>query len=571
MTLEPTLTVRSDYMSDSIAYPEVTTVALPESAAQLYGDQSAFVFGDEVVSYAEFGRLTGTFASGLRNAGVRHGDVVLIHMSNCIDFVVGYFGSIRAGATVSLTNPMQPVAGLHHQLLDTAANVVLTQRTQIGNLFAAAEGTSVDLVVVDDATWCAEELREISSSVRVVAFGDVHDPSKQEFTAPDSVGEDLAHIAYTGGTTGVSKGVIVRQRNIVANLCQTVLVRCGRQVIRTDGGLMGFGSEVSDVSWGVDVGTGVSVVVSPLFHAHALIALNTALMTGNTTVFAGRFDPANLLDMIEQYRVSIMTGSPAMWHALTTHAGKAERDLSSMRVVTSGAAPMDSATREALRCLFPAAQVGEGYGMTEATAVVTMPPLAGSIPNKDGSVGVPVFDTEFEVRAWDGSGTVLAPETPGVLWVRGPQVTDGYLGQDEDSAQQFVDGWLDTGDVGYVDDDGFIFISDRIKDMLIYKGYNIYPRELEEILISHPDVIAAAVVGRSSDATGQEPVGFVVLESHCESASTTPKELIDFVAERVLPYKKLRDVVIVDAFPTSAAGKVLKTELRMKLEARANQ
>lgn len=189
-------------------------------------------------------------------------------------------------------------------------------------------------------------------------------------------------------------------------------------------------------------------------------------------------------------------------------------------------------------------------------------PLVVDSEYRLGSVGLPVFDTELEIRSQIDPTVVLPDGELGELWIRGPQVTDGYLGHPEITAEQYVDGWLATGDIAYRDADGFVYIADRAKDMLIYKGYNVYPRELEEILVTHPKVSTAAVVGREAGAIGQEPVAFVVPVDGEEPAA---EELKAYVAEQVLPYKKIREVVVVDALPTSAAGKILKTDLRSRL------
>ncbi|MEP9385068.1 AMP-binding protein [Nocardioides sp. KR10-350] len=213
-----------------------------------------------------------------------------------------------------------------------------------------------------------------------------------------------------------------------------------------------------------------------------------------------------------------------------------------------------------LREIFPSAMLNEGYGLTEGTCLVTSAPGFHGARRKLGSVGLPVPDTEVEIR--DAVGRVLPAGEPGELWVRGPQVTAGYQGHPELTREQYADGWLRTGDVGYIDEEGFVFISDRLKDMLIYKGYNVYPRELEELLVQHPAVTSAAVVGRSDPSVGQIPVAFVVARPRAE---VDPEELKAYVAERVLPYKKVREVHLVPSLPANPAGKILKTELRSRL------
>nr|WP_271212708.1 AMP-binding protein [Rhodococcus wratislaviensis]GLK39398.1 long-chain acyl-CoA synthetase [Rhodococcus wratislaviensis] len=537
-------------------YPDLTLAAFPSGMADLYGDKAAVVDGDTVCTYRELDQRSGAFAAALRDAGVTERDVVLLHLGNCIEFVVAYYGALRAGATVTLVNPLQPGPGLRSQIVDTAAVAAVTQPAQLDTLTEAASGTTVRTIVVAG----------LPAGVGRGQFGFgefVRGYATAPFT-PKVSGDDVAHLAYTGGTTGLSKGVRVLHRNVLANVTQMIAWRAGHEVRATADGGIELRPVESLGDRGVVPGAGATVVVSPLFHAHALINMSFLLLCGATQVFAGRFEPGRMLELIETHRATYITGSPAMWHAVATHPDAAVRDTDSVRVVSSGAAPIDHVTLEALGRAFPSASVVEGYGLTEGTCLVASAPLTGSVAYKLGSVGLPVFDTEVQIRAQDDSGAVLEAGTRGKLWVRGPQVTDGYLNHPEITAQQYVDGWLDTGDIAYLDEDGYLFICDRTKDMLIYKGYNVYPRELEEILVSHPDVSSAAVVGREAGSVGQEPVAFVV---PMPDVTIDPDAVSAFVAERVLPYKKVRDVVVVEQLPTSAAGKILKTKLREQLAA----
>ena len=529
----------------TLDYPAVTVGALPASMARLYGDRAAVVEGGRVLSYTELDARSAAVAAALRADGVADRDVVLIHLANAIEFVVAYYGSLRAGATVTLVNPLQPVPGLRNQIVETGAVAAFTQTAQRDKLRAAAVDTTLrTVVVVDDAGALDAFVAGYTAAPPVAVTGD-----------------DVAHLAYTGGTTGVSKGVRVLHRNVIANVTQMIAWRAGHAVV-ADGDLVRLERRDGGGTRGVEPGAGATVVVSPLYHAHALINMSFLLLCGATQVLAGRFDPARMLELIERHRATYITGSPAMWHALATHPDVATRDLSSVRVVSSGAAPIDRVTLDALVAAFPSGAVVEGYGLTEATCLVSSAPLTGGGEYRLGSVGLPTFDTEVEIRSDDG--TVLGPDERGELWVRGPQVTDGYLGHAEITAAQYVDGWLDTGDIAYHDGDGYLFICDRAKDMLIYKGYNVYPRELEEILVTHPSISSAAVVGRDAGAVGQEPVAFVVAEP---GADVDAAAVMAYVAERVLPYKKIRDVVVVDELPTSAAGKIQKVQLRQLLAA----
>ncbi|MEE2030536.1 class I adenylate-forming enzyme family protein [Rhodococcus chondri] len=548
---------RPDWTATTLSYPSTSMTAWAPSMAAMYGDRPAIVDGDRVCTYRELDERSAQFAGALVAAGVQPRDVVLMHLGNCAEFHVAYYGALRVGAAVTLVNPLQPEPGLRRQIEETGAVAAVTQPQQLDTLLGATVGTNVALIAVvsDEAV--------TTGTPGTVRFDDLlagHPPS---FAPVPMSGDDVAHIAYTGGTTGISKGVRVLHRNVLGNVTQMCGWRAGHRVVAGPDGLVSLEPIEGLNVAGVVPGVGSTIVVSPLFHAHALINTSFLLVCGLTQVLSGRFDPAKMLEQVEKYEASYITGSPAMWHALATHPDVASRDLSSVRVVASGAAPIDHVTLENLERAFPNARVAEGYGLTEGTCVVTTMPLVVGSEYRLGSVGLPIFDTEVEIRAQGDPSVVLGDNERGELWVRGPQVTDGYLGHPEITAQQYVDGWLATGDIAYRDADGFVYIADRAKDMLIYKGYNVYPRELEEIIVTHPSVSTAAVVGRDVGAIGQEPVAFVVPVA---GAEIDADELKAYVAERVLPYKKIRDVVVVATLPTSAAGKILKTDLRDRVE-----
>ena len=543
----------------TLNYPDTSMAVLPASMAALYGDRAAVVDGDTTLTYAELDARSAAVASALRSAGVAERDVVLIYLTNSIEFVVSYYGSLRAGVTVTLVNPLQPVPGLHRQIVETGAVAGFTQVEQSDRLLSAAADSPLSTVVVVDGSAAAVEGVRVEG-VRVTSL-DEFVVGHGEAPAVTVTTEDVAHLAFTGGTTGVSKGVRVLHRNVLGNATQMIGWRAGHAIEVGDDGLLRLTPRPGS-DRGVVPGDAATVVVSPLFHAHALINMTFLLLCGATHVLAGRFEPGRMLALIEQHRASYVTGSPAMWHALAVHPDVESRDLTSVRVVSSGAAPIDLVTLEQLEKAFPAAAIVEGYGLTEATCLVSSAPLTAEGQYRLGSVGLPTFDTEVEIRAAHDPTVVLPAGERGQLWVRGPQVTDGYLGHPEKTAEQFVDGWLDTGDIAFRDADGYIYICDRAKDMLIFKGYNVYPRELEEILVTHPDVAAAAVVGREAGPIGQEPVAFLVPK---DGHVVDEDAVAAFVAEQVLPYKKIRDVVVVDELPTSAAGKIQKVALRERL------
>ena len=517
----------------NLVYPDLDVGALLAGAARRYGAREALRDGTEALSYAELYARSVRFAAELRGRGVAAGEVLALHLPNGVWFPIAYFGTLLAGAVAALTNPLQPPGALRRQLADAGAVAAVTHPVHAAALAEAA----VPLRFV------------IEVPVPLAAGPTEPLPS----VAPDS----LAHLAYTGGTTGAPKAVEVSHRNVVANLMQLANWRAGAVPDGTDGLRPGPGAE----DYPLGLGRDAAVLVPPLYHAHALIHLGFMLVCGMSVAILGRFDADRLLDAVERHRAAYLTGSPALWHALLA-AGGGGRDVSSVTCVVSGSAPLDPPARHGLAGLFPGAVILEGYGLTEATCTTHSNPAARGAQRKPGSVGLPLADTAVEVRGPDGR--VLGRAETGEIWVRGPQVTRGYRNRAQETAAQFVDGWLDTGDLGHLDADGFLFVTGRAKDMLIYKGYNVYPRELEELLLGCPGVAEAAVVGRPVPGVGELPVAFVVPDGR---APVTEDALVRYVGERVAPYKRLREAHLVDRLPTSQLGKVLKHELRRRLQA----
>jgi long-chain acyl-CoA synthetase len=499
----------------SLVYPEVPAGAILLGSARRYGDRTAFARHGETLTYAELGHRAARFANGLLARGVRHGDRVALMMLNCLEYPVAYYGTLLAGAVFVPVNPLLPADAAAQQIADAAASLTVAAEDVPG----ICDGQSPRPPEVDI---------------------DVYD--------------DLAHLAYTGGTTGESKGVRLPHRNVVVNTLQYVCWGTGSvPALDGDGGLV-LDQVGSDAEWPMRLGTAVSINLTPWFHAMGTIAgMNALLMAGYSCTLHDRLDPAAYLADAERLRVTMMGGAPALFAALLQSPDVNTVDLSSVRLISSGAAPMPVEMIRRMRELAPDALITEGYGLTEVTMCATMGPTFTSGVTKAGTVGVPIFDTEVRI---DG-----APGERGEVCIRGPQVMTGYHNRPDATADVLVDGWLHTGDVGVLDEDGYLSIVDRMKDMLLYKGYNVYPRELEEILVAQDGVLAAAVVGKPDAAVGELPVAFVVPADGGVSAD----KLMAAVNEQVVAYKRLRDVLLVDRIPVSAAGKVLKRELRGRL------
>ncbi len=520
----------------TIELPVVPVGALLDGAARRYGERPALVHHDDVLSYRGLWEEACGVAHALVARGVRPGDVVALHLPNRLAWPVAYHAILLAGATVALASPALPRELLEAQLADAGAVAVVSLDESLENVIAT-DGRRLDLRVTE------------------------HD-------APPRVDLDptvaLAHLAYTGGTTGRSKGVELTHANVVANVLQYVATSAGAEPVPDVHGGITVEQTSPPEEHPVRLGEAVSLAVAPWFHAMGTNGLTIGLVTGTTAIVQDRFDPAAYLADVERYRATTLSGAPAMYHALLAHPDAPTRDLSSVRTVTSGASPMAVAQAERIAALMPEAVVVEGYGLTEATMGLCISPSERSAARRVGTVGLPVANTELALlpvgTGRPGDDPVALGER-GEIWARGPQVMQRYHDRPEETAASLVDGWLRTGDIGVLGEDGYLAVVDRAKDMLLYKGYNVFPRELEELLAARPEVRTAAVVGLPDDAVGELPAAAVVLAPGVAGLD----ELAAAVNGAVRPYERLRRIYTVDALPVSAAGKVLKGHLRETL------
>ncbi|MEJ2863271.1 class I adenylate-forming enzyme family protein [Actinomycetospora flava] len=525
------------WVPEHLTYPEVAVGALLDGAARRYGERVAFSHHDRTLTFTGLWRAACGLAHHLQAQGVRPGDVVGVHLPNVLSYPVAYYGILLAGATFTPVSPQLPAEGVAAQLEDARAVAVVGLRASAPIPFIPTDGVTV----ADGAE--AEEAPVVDLDPTVAR----------------------AHLAYTGGTTGSPKGVVLTHANVVTNVLQYACHGSGSRPAPGLGGDVGLEQVGPPEEWPVRLGEGTGIAVAPWFHAMGTIGgIGVAVVSGATSIVHERFDPARLLADVETHRATTVSGAPPLFHALLAHPEAAGRDLTSVRTVTSGAAPMPVALAQRIAERMPEAVIVEGYGMTEATMGLTMGATARSAHRRIGTVGVPVPDTEIVVGPSPGEPAGVG--AAGEVWARGPQVMAGYLDRPQATAETLVDGWLRTGDIGVLGEDGQLEIVDRAKDMLLYKGYNVYSRELEELLVARPEVASAAVVGRPDAAVGEEPVAVVVPAPGHEPTAELGATLASALDERVAPYKRLRAVHLVATLPVSAAGKVLKRELRDQLD-----
>ena len=554
----------------SLNYPEIPVHAFLDQTADRVPNRVAIIFGGMELTYGELKDLSDRFAAVLDHMGVLKGDRVAIHLPNMPQFAIAYYGAIRVGAVFTPLSPLLSPREALHQLNDSGAETLISLDLLFPGIQSIIPETAIKRVITTSIADCYNaiiapvkllEKMEVPDTIDMAPLLKQHEPLEKE--VPIDVKKDLVHLAYTGGTTGASKGVMLTHANVVANVVQYGNWTSGSQVELVDGVLKAVYppgvDPKKDRLTARDQET--ALVVVPWFHAMGTVGyLNAQVYGGNTMVVFPRFDPKEYLDAVVKYRATMLGGAPQLFIPLINLPDFDLYDLSSIKVAASGAAPLAMSVLEKMLDAFTGGVVQEGWGLTECSMGATAnPPDRNAI--RPGSVGLPVYDTECKVIDAT-TGKDLPPGSEGELCIWGPQVMQGYWKNPEATAEVLKDGWLLTGDIGHEDEDGFFYITDRKKDMIIYKGYNVYPREIEEVIFEHPVVQQCAVVGKPDLDTGEYPVAFVELK---EGAQASREEIMEHTNSQIGHYKKIRDVIFMETIPVSGAGKVLKKELREQL------
>jgi len=550
----------------NLNYPEQPVFSFLDQTAARVPNRVAIIFGGMELTYAELKDLSDRFANALLSMGLKKGDKVAIHLPNCPQFAIAYYGALKAGAVFTPLSPLLAPREVTHQLNDAGAKILISLDLVYPGICAILPDTGVETVITTSIADCYNPIIQPLKPLEKIPVPDTHDMTFLLKEHPPEIPEieidifnDLAHLAYTGGTTGLSKGVMLTHFNVVVNVCQFSNWFSGAQIEIKDGipaRVFPDGVDpLRDRLTAEDRET--TLVVVPWFHAMGTVGyLNNMVYGGNTMVVFARFDPQEYIDGIKKYNATMVGGAPQLYIPLINLPDFDSYDLSGIKLATSGAAPLALPVLEKMLKAFSGV-VCEAYGMTECTMGATANP-PDRVHIRQGSVGLPVFDTECKVVDL-ATGEDLPPGEEGEICITGPQVMQGYWNNPQETAEVLKDGWLYTGDIGKEDEDGYFYITDRKKDMIIYKGYNVYPRELEEALYTHPAVEQCAVIGKPDLDVGEAPVAFVQLK---QGADAKAEDLMEHTNSQVAVYKKIREVKFLDAIPVSAAGKVLKRELR---------
>ncbi len=559
MSEKPWVRFYPEWVPKSIDYPEVPLDHLLRESTRKHPDAVAIIFEGRKVKYKELDEAVDRLVTALQDLGVKKGDKVAIFLPNCPQFVIAYYAILRAGGVVTAVNPLYTERELEYQLNNAEAIGIFTLDLLYEKVAHVRDKTGLKFVIVTSIKDYLPKVKAVLGTLlkkvptaRVEPAPGVYfftDLLKRYPPEPKPVEinpkEDLACLQYTGGTTGVPKGAMLTHHNLVSNA-------------------------VAASYWlNAEEAREVHVGVLPLFHIYGMTTvMNAPIYKAGATILIPRFDAKKVLEAIHKYRATVFCGVPTLYAMLLDYPELEKYDLTSIKFCISGAAPLPPEIQKRFMEITGGVLV-EGYGLTEASPVTHANPLDRTMRTvKIGSIGVPWPDTDAKIVDLETGEKELPPGEVGELVVRGPQVMKGYWKMPEETAQTLRNGWLYTGDIAKMDEDGYFYIVDRKKDLIKYKGYSVYPRELEDVLYEHPAVKLCAVVGKPDPVAGEIPKAFVVLK---EGATATPEELMEFVNKRVAPYKRIREVEIRSELPLSAAGKVLRRVLREEERKKARQ
>ncbi|MBK8899661.1 MAG: 4-coumarate--CoA ligase family protein [Anaerolineaceae bacterium] len=504
--------------------PDISLTEFVLVRTRQFGDKPALIDGPSgrTITYAQLGGAIRLVASSLAKRGFGKGDVLAIYSPNIPEYAVAFHAVSLLGATVTTVNPLYTAQELAQQLKDAGARYLLTISLFLENAKTAAAQTSIEEIFTFDPVDGATPFATLLQS----------DGALPEITINPA--EDVVVLPYSSGTTGYPKGVMLTHRNIVANLVQMDGIT-GIDITHEDDIIMG---------------------ILPFYHIYGMVVImNMSLSRGATIVTMPRFDMVQFLELVQKHKVTRVNLVPPILVGLAKHPIVDQYDLSSLVELFSGAAPLGQAladeVKNRLHC-----RVVQGYGLTETSPVTHVYNQTLSEAEKLSSIGPAIPNTEVMVVD-PTSGEPVGRNTNGEIWIRGPQVMKGYL-NNPDATDATIDeeGWLHTGDIGYVDDEGFFYIVDRLKELIKYKGFQVAPAELEALLLSHPAIADVAVIPSPDEEAGEVPKAFVVLK-----AETTAEAIMEWVAERVSPQKKVRRVEFVSEVPKSLSGKILRRVL----------
>lgn len=507
-----------------IEIPEMSVTDLFYQSVEKYADHTAITFNEDRYTYSQLGQLVKRFARLLAEAGIEKGDRVALMLPNCPQYPISFYGTLLNGAIVVQVNPMYKSNELIHVLKDSGARHIIVLDDLIPIVEAVLDETELEKIwpVSKEKNEC-----ELMKGLLPIA--------ETDYSVSIDPGEDVAVLQYTGGTTGRSKGAMLTHRNIVANTLQSAAT-----------------SKIK-----IQEGKERVLGVSPLFHVYGMTSgMNLTFYNGGELIIVSRFEVAEIVEMIKTVKPTIFPGVPTMYIALLQYYQSHPFDLRSLKSCVSGSSPLPLHVLSSFNEV-SGSKIAEGYGLSEASPVTHRNPVSGL--QKPGSIGIPIQNTDAAIIDSVTGEPALLFDTPGELVIKGPQVMKGYWGMPEETKKTIQNGWLYTGDIAKMDEDGFFYIVGRKKEMIIAGGFNIYPIEIEEVLYSHPKVLEAAVFGVPDQYRGETVHAAVVLKP---TETITEKELQDYCRKHLAAFKIPEMITFQLEFPKTAVGKVLKRKLQ---------
>lgn len=544
VTERPWLKSYPSYVSQTLEYPRWTLgEMLDDSVAKMPGT-TAIIFEGKELTYQEFGDQVSRLAAALRDIGIKKGDRVGLMGPNCPQWETAFFALLKLGAIVVQTNPMYVEREIAYQMNDSGATAMIVFEPLYPRVKNIIQETALRQVIAFNFMAPVKPAPGLYSFDELIAQ---YQPGLIEVGIDRE--RDLAVLQYTGGTTGVSKGVMLTHQNLVCNTYQSI-------------------------AWSFDLEYGKERILTilPVFHVYGMTnCMNYAIACAATQILLPRFEVNYFLEVIDKYKPTLFPGAPTIFMAVNAHPqiSKYKDSLAAIKVCNSGSAPLPLEVAQKFGQVTEGeGNLVEGYGLSEASPVTHSNPL--DRPTRAGSIGIPFPDTDAIIVDLETGEKELPAGEIGELCIRGPQVMKGYWGKPDETSETMRNGWLHTGDIARRDEDGYFYIIDRKKDMIIAGGFNVYPRDIEEVLYEHPKVKEVVVAGVPDPYRGETPKAYIVLKPGAEAAE---EEFITFCRSRIAAYKVPHLIEFRDELPRTIVGKVLRRQLveeeKAKLQAAA--
>ena len=541
-------------IKESVDFKDVLIPNYLEESTKNFPDNPALIFQGYTLTFTELSEMVARFAATLKHFGIQKGDSVAILLPNVIPCVVAYYAILKIGGIVVLNNPLYSDRELEHQFTDSNSKFLITLDLLTNRMVKLRDKTNIKTIVytsIGDYLPFVKRLlfplvakkkglaADVTPAKNLYKFKDIIAKYNPDYTQADVKMDDVAMYQYTGGTTGVSKGVMLTHQNI------------SHQIQQIEAWFPGF-----------DKGAEVMLGALPIFHVFGMsVSMNFAIRMGWANVLVPKPQPEPLLEAISKFKVTFAPLVPTMYIGMLDHPDMAHTDLTSVKGCFSGSAPLPLEVITNFQEKTGSIIV-EGFGLTESTPVTHINPLNGN--RKQGSIGLPIPNTECKIVDLEDDTREMPVGEPGELLMRGPQIMKGYLGKPDETQKTMTEnGFLRTGDVATMDEDGYFYIVDRIKDMILSGGYNVYPRDIDEVLFEHPKILEACAIGIPHPKRGEAVKAFVILK---EGQEMTAKEVIDYCGTKLAKYKLPVEVEFRHELPKSNVGKILRKDIRAQEE-----